>query len=364
MLKHLHLLLTLPLMFIGATSVSAAEELFKTLTFSSETFGRSVQSYTATWDNTVDGVTWTLQNFNNNNKGWNYVKCGRSKHASTARITNKVAYEFPVSKMVITLDKVNNVKTAKVLVSETADFSSVSKEIDITGSFTEGQVTCAIESPSANSFYRLQIEVKPAKSNGVVQISKIEYYRAVDATTIDITEGKYGTVCLPKGGTVSGAKFFSIEGKQMTDGSVKSISLTEVEKAQAGVPYIFLGQGDKLTVTHEGEAAQTASSANGLVGSFSGMSVAEGMYVVYNNQVVKAGTGVTITANHAYINMADVPETPASSGARMFYFDTTTGINLMESARQADQVFDLQGRKTNLNRQGLFIVNGKKVVLK
>ena len=42
----------------------------------------------------------------------------------------------------------------------------------------------------------------------------------------------------------------------------------------------------------------------------------------------------------------------------------TTGIMSEDLTTQTTAVFDLQGRRTNLQRKGIYIVNGKKVVIK
>lgn len=354
MLKHLQLLLTLFVLAIGGQV--KAEEATATITFGIASGSIKVDGPSVTGDDS-QGNTWTITTEGTTSFTQNsgYAHIGSAKKPATSIV---FSVELKGSLNIKTFSaKFGGFKDTK------GNISLKVGETEVATGALDASKDVTISSTASATGNRLTVTVTNI-AKGVKAYNITYSYEKASETTISITPNKYGTVCLPNGGTVSGAKLYSIEGKQTTDGSVKSISLTEVPKAVAGVPYIFLGQGDKLTVTHEGEAAQTASSANGLVGSFSGMSVAQGMYVLYNNKVVKAGTGVTITANHAYIDMTQVPETPASSGARMLYFDTTTGINLMESARPADQVFDLQGRKTNLNRQGLFIVNGKKVVLK
>ncbi|MDD7304698.1 MAG: hypothetical protein PUG76_09340 [Prevotellaceae bacterium] len=351
MLKHLQLLLTLFVLAIGGQV--KAEEATATITFGTATGSTKVDGPSVTGDDS-QGNTWTITTEGTTSFTQNsgYAHIGSGNNPATSIV---FSVELKGSLNIKSFSaKFGGFKGTKGNISLKVGETEVG-----TGTLnTNKDVTISSTSPATGN--RLTVTVTNIAKG--VKAYNITY--SYETTTISITPNKYGTVCLPNGGTVSGAKLYSIEGKQTTDGSVKSISLTEVQKAVAGVPYIFLGQENQLKLVHEGESVTSAQSANGLVGSFENMSVTEGMYVVYNNKVVKAGTGVTITANHAYINMADVPETPASSGARMLYFDTTTGINLMESARQADQVFDLQGRKTNLNRQGLFIVNGKKVVLK
>ena len=79
--KTLHLFMLLALFFLagGGISANAEEPAYKTLTFSSKTMDKGVSSYTDTWTNTVGTDTWTIVNFNNNNKGWKYIRCGSNK---------------------------------------------------------------------------------------------------------------------------------------------------------------------------------------------------------------------------------------------------------------------------------------------
>ena len=57
----------------------------------------------------------------------------------------------------------------------------------------------------------------------------------------------------------------------------------------------------------------------------------------------------------------DVP-----AGARLMFFDETTGISeVMGNTEKASGIYyDLQGRRIAQPQKGLYIVNGKKVVLK
>ena len=74
------------------------------------------------------------------------------------------------------------------------------------------------------------------------------------------------------------------------------------------------------------------------------------------------GDSFAIAANKAYLAV------PASSGARegfAFDDDSTTGIsNVNVNENVNGSVFDLQGRKVSTPGKGLYIVNGKKVVIK
>ncbi len=45
-------------------------------------------------------------------------------------------------------------------------------------------------------------------------------------------------------------------------------------------------------------------------------------------------------------------------------FGTATGINAVESARQDGMMFNLAGQRVSMPARGLYIKNGKKVVVK
>ena len=183
------------------------------------------------------------------------------------------------------------------------------------------------------------------------------------------TEGRYGTICLPKGATaadITGATFYSIAGKRVDgEGLPTSIVLEEVSDIVAGKPYIFLGSGENLHVTYSGQAVAEAGSENGLVGSFTGQDVAEGMYLLSSNEIVKCGTGCTIGANRAYINMKDVPAyvdgSVAPAKMAVIGLEGTDGIANITIEGDAVR-YNLSGIRIPAGTKGITIINGKKVV--
>lgn len=128
-----------------------------------------------------------------------------------------------------------------------------------------------------------------------------------------LSEGKFGTICLPynvETAEWSGATFYEIVGKRMQDGKVISLSLRKVSELVAGRPYIFKAENETLAAVYGNREATSALEHNGLVGSLEDTPVAEGMYLISDNMVKKCGTGCSIAANRAYINMENVPELP------------------------------------------------------
>lgn len=198
----------------------------------------------------------------------------------------------------------------------------------------------------------------------------------VRSTTVD----KFGTICLPcavAADDIAGAKFYSVAGKQTDGGVLKGIVLTEETALQAGVPYIFCATADKLVVAYNGGAAE-ATSANGLVGSLSGQDVAQGKHILTNNTVKECGTGCTIGANRAYFDIDAMSEFGGALGVnqRMITFDDTeTDINEVGvSSQNIVDVYTISGVKvrsqvdashaTEALPQGIYVVNGKKVVVR
>ncbi|MFQ7267397.1 MAG: chitobiase/beta-hexosaminidase C-terminal domain-containing protein [Paraprevotella clara] len=196
----------------------------------------------------------------------------------------------------------------------------------------------------------------------------------------NVTSGDYGTICLPyavAAEDMAGAEFFCIAGKVMKDGEPQSIVLEQVTTLEAGVPYIFSATSDKLIAAYSGKAVAVAEEANGLIGSFEGQDVAEGMYLISaQNKVQLCGKGCKISGNRAYIDMNEVPEYSGEVGVnqRLISFEDATGISeTMVEGGLAD-VYTLSGvevrhqvdesEATQGLPQGIYIVNGKKVVVK
>ncbi len=202
----------------------------------------------------------------------------------------------------------------------------------------------------------------------------------VDGYVRNVTSGDYGTICLPyavAAEDMAGAEFFSIAGKIMKDGEPQSIVLNQVTTLEAGVPYIFSATSDKLIAAYSGKAVAVAEEANGLIGSFEGQDVAEGMYLISaQNKVQLCGKSCKISGNRAYIDMNEVPEYSGEVGVnqRLISFEDATGISeTMVEGGLAD-VYTLSGvevrhqvdesEATQGLPQGIYIVNGKKVVVK
>lgn len=170
-------LLFLVALFAGGANAFAEETLYKTLTFSKETNEKSISSYAETWTATIDKFTWSIANFNNNNNAWQYIKCGSKKNPSVASITNTTAFDQPVSKVAVTIDAVTatSVNSIKLTV-HAGDVSSEATETIVAPEIKKGTLEFDIAHPDAANVLQLVFDCKKGSTNGIVQVSKVEYY--------------------------------------------------------------------------------------------------------------------------------------------------------------------------------------------
>lgn len=152
--------------------------VYKSCTFASKNTQTGTSAYngnSAIYSN--DTFQVEVKNFNNNNKGWDYIKIGSKSEAVVSTITTKTAIDKSISKINVTVDSVTStyVTYARLYVSNSASTSGVTPIIvNLTSP------TTSIEIPSsmmaAGKYYILEISCSKATSNGPVQISGISYF--------------------------------------------------------------------------------------------------------------------------------------------------------------------------------------------
>ena len=174
-----------------AKAAYAAEEVYKTALFGSDYNSKSVQNYTSTWTATNDGFTVSLSNFNNNANGWNYVKCGNKTNASVCDIVTSAAIDKAITKVVITIDAITaaNVNSIKLYTSNNNSTWTSAGEYDK----ATGEQAVVISSPTTNLYYKAEFDCKKGSSNGLVTVSKLDYYyNAGGPTTYSVTYNSNG----------------------------------------------------------------------------------------------------------------------------------------------------------------------------
>lgn len=138
-----------------------------------------VQNYTSKWTNVSDGITYNVENCNNNKNDWDYIKIGTQSGASVGSITTASAFTEAIAESTITIDNVRDqfINSIKLLVSTSENFTD-----DTTTSYNvniaEGVQITKITTPVANAYYKYEIDCKQTNKkigNGPIQISKITF---------------------------------------------------------------------------------------------------------------------------------------------------------------------------------------------
>ncbi|MBP3776840.1 MAG: BspA family leucine-rich repeat surface protein [Prevotella sp.] len=141
------------------------------------------------------------------------------------------------------------------------------------------------------------------------------------------------------------------------------LTLTAVadKNIKAGQAVILKSTAANVTLTSTTDEATADFSANELIGTDVAMAAPANTYVLGNGTKgigFYQFTGTTLSANKAYITV--------SAGAREFFdFDNVTGIKTVRNNSLENAVYyNLQGHRVLNPTKGLYILNGKKVVIK
>ena len=201
-------------------------------------------------------------------------------------------------------------------------------------------------------------------------LHRLEYTTA-EVYTRSVTNGDFGTICLPYGSSnMTGAVFYEVAGQEPG-----TVYLDQVTTLEAGKPYIFRATASTITVVYEGDEALSPGNHNGLYGTFTdNTTVEQGNYIVYNNELRLCGTGCYINAYRAYLNLTAVTsDVPAPMPGRQRIGmnvqggnETTALDNITEGngtiIPTMEGTYDVLGRKlTQPTTTGVYIINGKKV---
>ena len=178
-------LASLLMLFCG--TIFAAEP-YKVLTFpDDDSENNSISAYNKTWTAKIGGDSWTITSFNNNNwKNWTYIRCGWKTDATVASIATDFAIDQPISSVVVTIDKFSTpdkVNSIKLVVASDASFSNVIETVEAPNK-EAGEMTFTVTKPTANCYYKVEFDCQQTSDNGIIQVSKVAYYKEGDAPVI------------------------------------------------------------------------------------------------------------------------------------------------------------------------------------
>ena len=139
----------------------------------------------------------------------------------------------------------------------------------------------------------------------------------------------------------------------------KKLILLYLKTAPASAP-VFTDKAVNFTVNNaEGNVFD-------FVGTFANTTAATGDYILSGGKFKKAAGGNAINAYRAYLKLKGVDASRVSLFVDGFLVeDEATAITGAKMNAQQENVYNLSGQKINNQlKKGIYIVNGKKVVVK
>ncbi len=198
--------------------------------------------------------------------------------------------------------------------------------------------------------------------------ARMDYMVVTQATVSKtMTAAGWATFCSPYALDFSSSITNLTKAYTITGASGSTLTLSEITGTIPANTGILLNGTAGTIAIPAVASSSTDVSTNKLVGVTSETSgVAAGIYVLMNGTngvgFYQTTNAFTVGANTAYL-----PSGFDSTGARDFFlFSETTGINSVQSSESSVQseYYNLAGQRVAQPTKGLYIVNGKKVVVK
>lgn len=341
--KFLRYSLSLVLAFVASVTFAGTTP-YKVLTFPDKgPEGKEINGYDKTWKATIGKDVWTIENFNTYQwNGWKYIKCGRKKVASIASITSP-SIDQPISNIVLTIDQITKAKinSIKLQVATDADCKNVTEEIS--AKIEDGDLIFKPTKSAANNYYKFIFDCQ-AGSNGLIQVSKIAYYKVGDAPEIvDITNTAETAY------TIAKAKELIDAGKGLSESVYVKGTVSQASKSlnttYGSLSYYISDDGKK---ENELQVYGGLSFDSKKFTSVDDIKV--GDVVVVYGKLKKFNNTYELDKNNILISLNG----------------TTTGITNIttdEAAKNAP-VYNLAGQKVTKAYKGVVIKNGKKMIQK
>lgn len=184
------------------------------------------------------------------------------------------------------------------------------------------------------------------------------YYEQVNVS-LTITPAGYATYCSPYAlnfeGTGLTAYTASLSGSE--------VSFTAVTDVPANTGVLLKGPAGTYQIPIIASSTSYVTSA--LVGVTETKVVnGAGIFVLMNGE---KGVGFYKTTAESFTvgaNTAYIPAALPSTTRNFIAFDETTAIKAIESKQQSGEIYNLAGQRVKSAKKGLYIIDGKKVVIK
>lgn len=257
--------------------------------------------------------------------------------------------------------KENDVETTKFTI--TAPSGKKLTKIVITGS-SHGSLTA--DGYSAGTWTGLadNVTFTYGASSGSINISTITVYYS--GPTISVTMGQEGWMTYYNVGAA--LSFEGVTAYRVSSVAEDHVNLLPVTEAPANTPVLLKAEPGAYNFT---VIASAESVGTNKLRRSDGTATTNEEYDVYalakKNDVVgfyKVKAGVTVPAGKCYLSASKTAQAESARDFLGFIEENATRINAVENGQSTDEVFDLQGRQVKQPTKGLYIKNGKKVIIK
>ena len=288
--------------------------------------------------------------------GLNAVERFTSKACTTANaygLYQKVT--LPVGNYSFSAKAMANQATSIVMAAGDTEGDAVTSA----GAFADYNVDFSIDAAGETN---VGIKISSTGTNTCywMALTKLKLYKEpVSTVSKTITAAGYATLCSPYALDFTGSGLTAYRAE--IDGS-KNVTFTEVTQVPANEGVLVKGTAGEHSIN---VIASAAAITNAFVGTVEGTTAEAGSFVLMATPKVgfyKAKSAFTVGAGTAYL--------PKAASAREFIgFDSeTTGIESVQGeglkVNGSVNYYNLNGQRVAAPTKGLYIVNGKKVIVK
>lgn len=224
----------------------------------------------------------------------------------------------------------------------------------------------------------------PEKNSDIISANEYESVDVLLSGRTLFKDGSWNTLCLPFDVTLEGSPLEGATAKTLTDATVdgNSVNLifgSEVDELEAGVPYIILwNEGENIvdptfknvTIANVTNPCEFASGEVKFIGYYDAFDITtpandDIYYMKADNTLAHTGKPRTLKAFRAYFQFGE----NVMQNARTFVLDFGDGSQATSiSSLPADMLegdwYTVSGMKVETLKKGIYISNGKKVVVK
>ena len=269
-------------------------------------------------------------------------------------------------------------KTARLYNNGTLTVSSTDNITAIVFSLTEGGANLGLYSDEPGSIsgsatsrsWAGSAKIIKFKATATVKIKSITVFYELTDDNVTVGSSKLAGFCSEYKHDFSGTGLFAYKAKVSGDKVVLTKIVDGIVPANTGV--ILNGDANDYDLPITTADATTDFSDNEMVGVTQRTQVLWNPstdvynYILQSGEFKKASNGY-LKPNRAYLSTSyNVTATSAREYLEIsFEDDDVTGVeNVNRSTITNNQFYDLQGRKVEQPQKGLYIVNGKKVIVK